>query len=89
MNDKELKEIENLCNNATIGPWDESAHAKGCSRMIYSPGAGNGNGGLVTLISSGVSPEEDEANVKFITNARESIPKLIEEIRNSRRKSKI
>lgn len=50
--------------------WRIEAITKGCSIMIYDPDAGNGNGGLVTLISdSGFSRKEDIEHANLIVKA--------------------
>ena len=55
----------------TKGPWKHADAPEGCSEQIYAPQAGNGNGGLITVISSGVSKEEDIANAHLISAAPE------------------
>ena len=68
-----------IMSEYTKGPWKHADAPEGCSEQIYAPQAGNGNGGLITVISSGVSKEEDIANAHLISAA----PDMYEELRAS------
>ena len=80
MTNEELKEIENRCNNATKGPWKSMIegrdHTSGDSFIM--------TGGEDIYISN---PLLDN-NQDFIANAKQDIPKLIEEIRKLKKVSR-
>lgn len=80
MTDKELEEIEDRCNKATKGPWKSMIegrdHTSGDSFIMTD--------GEDIYISN---PLFDN-NQDFIANAKQDIPKLIEEIRVLKNKTK-
>ena len=78
MTESELKEIEERCNKATEGPWKSMIegrdHTSGDSFIM--------TGGKDIYIDN---PLLDN-NQDFIANAKQDIPKLIQEIRKLKKK---
>jgi hypothetical protein len=76
LDDAELEAIRRRCNAATPGPWKSMIegrdHTSGNSFIIT--GGGNGRGSDIEL--SGAT----DADQDFIANARQDIPRLLEEI---------
>jgi hypothetical protein len=74
MSDKELQEILDRCNKSTKGPWvsmiEDRDHFSGSSFIK--------TGGEDIYI---LNPLFDN-NLNFIANAKQDIPKLIEEIKS-------
>ena len=83
LDDAELRQIRERCDNATPGPWrsfiEGRDHTSGSSFIMT--GSGKNRGKDIEL--SGVT----EADQDFIAHARQDTPRLLEEIarlRNAR-----
>ena len=77
MDDKQLKEIEERCNAATLGPWiscvEGRDHDSG-SNFIMT-GSRSTRGEDIELTGATIADQD------FIAHARQDIPQLVEEIR--------
>ena len=77
MTDEEIKEIEIRCENAQKGPWkaliENRDHESGCDFIMTGTDTNRGT----DIEMSGAT----DADYDFIANARQDIPKLINEIR--------
>lgn len=77
INEKELSEIETRCKGGTPGPWkafiEGRDHTSGCHFIM----TGTDNNRGEDLEFNGARIEDYD----FIANAKQDIPKLIEEIR--------
>ena len=82
---KELAEIRARCDVPTRGPWTYSAesreHTSGDSFIVTGP-TGHRRDDL--YISAGNRPASD-ADHEFIANARQDIPRLLDEIERLRK----
>lgn len=75
--EEELKQIELRCSRAQPGPWKafiEGRDHESGSNFIMT-GEGNRRGEDIEVLGA------TEADYDFIANARQDIPKLIQEIR--------
>ena len=77
MDNKKLKEIEDRCNAATLGPW-----------VSYIEGRDHSSGSNFIMTGSKETRAEDieltgatVADQDFIAHARQDIPQLLKEIR--------
>lgn len=77
MTEEELREIEVRCEKAQKGPWkafiEGKDHESGCDFIMTGTDADRG----VDIEMTGAS----DADYDFIANARQDIPKLLNEIR--------
>lgn len=77
MNDEVLKEIEERCNAATLGPWvscvEGRDHDSGSNFIMTGTGAARGKD--IELTGATIADQD------FIAHAREDIPQLLAEIR--------
>lgn len=81
MSDKELRELEELANAATEGPWSNGTKARvdGECNTVKS--------GRVTICSVGVSNKPHDA--RFIAASRTAIPQLIQALRQERERVRV
>lgn len=73
MSEQELKEIEARCGQAQAGPW-----------KAYIEGRDHESGSNVIITGEDVGLEileATDADLDFIANAKQDIPRLIEEVR--------
>lgn len=78
MTEEELEKIRKVAASAAKGPWKVGRDKWG-NLIVYSPSVRNGmnNGGEVAELEF-TTTQIDDAN--FIANARQDIPKLLDEI---------
>jgi hypothetical protein len=82
MTSEELEAIRARCDAATSGPWKSFVegrdHTSGDSFIMTPTGGTRGNGGI-ELLGATVADQD------FIANARQDIPRLLDEIERLRK----